>query len=247
MDIMQRLEELARRSYNNSQYLFTDFLSMAELSQYYEHERELSYSCPVLYGGCEAAERRMIRFGSGELLGYEQDFPITALRIRPVQDKFAEELNHRDYLGALMNLGIKREMLGDIFIKDKSALVFCKDSIAGFVPANLTRVRHTSVIVEETEDFDDFSEPEKQEKMIQVSSARIDAVISRVYNLSRQEALALFLSGLVYLNGRSVSENAKQLRTDDIVSVRGRGKFEFGGEINTSKKGKLNCRVRLYV
>ena len=84
------------------------------------------------------------------------------------------------------------------------------------------------------------------DKVIQVSSQRIDAVIARVYNLSRQEALDLFPAGLVFLNGRSCSENAKQLSAKDVISVRGKGKFEFSQELNLSKKGKLNCRVRIY-
>ncbi len=246
MDI-QRLKELADRSYNSGQFVFTDFLSVAELALYYDNEAEFGYAHPTLSGGCEVSERKMIRFGSEEDLGYTQDFPIKALRITPLADKFADELNHRDFLGALMNLGIKREMLGDIFVWDKSACVFCKESITEYIIDNLSRVKHTSVRVEVTTDTDDIAINEMQDRIIQVSSQRIDAVIAKVYNLSRQEALNMFPAGLIYLNGRSCTENARQLKPGDVISARGKGKFEYAEEMNLSKKGKLNCRVRIYV
>lgn len=247
MDEIQRLRELAERSYNNGQFTFTDFMSVAELAVYYENEKELRYAHPELFGGCEPAERRIIRFGNEDDLGYSQSFPIAALSIKPIAAKFADELNHRDFLGALMNLGIKREMLGDIFVKDKEACVFCRDSIAEFIIENLTRVKHTSVKVELADNTDEITAPDMEDKIIQVASQRADAVISKVYNLSRQEALNLFPAGLVYLNGRSCTENAKQLSAGDIISVRGKGKFEYSEELNLSKKGRLNCRVRIYL
>jgi RNA-binding protein YlmH len=101
-----RLTELADRSYRTGIFTFTDFLSMAELAAYYEQEGELQYASPSLFGGCEQAERQMIRFGGPEEIGYDQPFPISALAIRPLQAKFADDLTHRDFLGALMNLGI---------------------------------------------------------------------------------------------------------------------------------------------
>lgn len=246
MDEIQRLRELAERSYNNGQFTFTDFMSVAELAVYYENENELKYAHPELSGGCELSERKIIRFGSEDDLGYSQDFPIAALSIKPIASKFADELNHRDFLGALMNLGIKREMLGDIFVKDKEACFFCKDSIAEFIIENLTRVKHTSVKVEVTDNVDEITAPDMEDKIIQVPSQRADAVIARVYNLSRQEALNLFPAGLVYLNGRSCTENAKQLGSGDVVAVRGKGKFEYTEVLNLSKKGRLNCRVRIF-
>ena len=246
MDERQRLRELADRSYNNGQFTFTDFLSMAELAVFYENEADLKYASPVLFGGSEISERKMIRFGSEEELGYTEAFPIIAISIKPLAAKFADDLNHRDFLGALMNLGIKREMLGDIFVKDKEACVFCKESIAGFIIDNLTRVKHTTVKAEMAENTDKITAPLLEEKIIQVTSCRLDAVISRVYNLSRQEALNLVKAELVYLNGRTCTENAKPIKQSDVIAVRGRGKFEFTEEMNQSKKGRINCRVNIY-
>ena len=246
MDEIQRLRELADRSYNNGQFVFTDFMSMAELSYFYDNENELRYASPTVFGGCEIAERKMIRFGDEEDIGYVIDFPIVALRILPLAAKFADKLNHRDFLGALMNLGIKREVLGDIYVKDKAACVFCKDTIADYIIENLTRVKHTSVKVEISDNTDDLTTPTLEDKVIQVASVRIDAVIAKAYNMSRQEVLTPFKSGFVFLNGRVCTENAKTLSGGDIISVRGYGKFEFAEELNVTKKGKTNCKIRIY-
>lgn len=242
----QRFKELANRSYNNNQFTFTSFLSMAELAEYYDMERELVFACPKVFGGCEIAERRMIRFGNPEELGYEEGFPIETIVIRPLMKKFSDNLNHRDFLGALMNLGIKRETLGDIFVRDNMACLFCVQSMSEYIVENLTRIRHTSVKAERVDDVSEITKPVLEERIIQVSSERIDAVVAKVYNLSRQDSLDMFPKGLIFLNGRQCTENAKQLKADDVISVRGMGKFSFAEIINISKKGKSNCRVMIY-
>ena len=242
----RRLEELAQRSYNTNSFVFTDFLSMAELSDFFEIESRLKYACYKVYGGCDICERKMIRFGNPNELGYEQAFPITSLVIEPLNEKFSDDLNHRDFLGALMNLGIKRQMLGDIFVKDNKACLFCRDTISEYITDNLSRIKHTSVKVRECADVSDITSPVLFNKVIQISSNRLDAIISRVYNLSRNDSLMLFQSGLVYVNGRLCTENAKKVMAKDLISVRGHGRFEFDGELNISKKGKLNCSVSIY-
>ncbi|MCR5311881.1 MAG: hypothetical protein K6E32_10780 [Lachnospiraceae bacterium] len=246
MPEFQRIKELAERSYNNGIFTFTDFLSVAELSDYYEKERELSFASPLLFGGCDIAERKMIRFGNPSDLGYDQAFPIAALTVEPLAAKFSDDLNHRDFLGALMNLGIKREVLGDIFVKGNIACVFCKEDIADYITENLVRIKHTSVKACRTADTTKITAPTLEDKVIMLSSARADAVIAKVYNISRNDSVSLFQRGLVYINGRECTENAKEIKPGDILSVRGHGKFEYAEELGTSKKGKLNSLVRIY-
>ena len=246
IDDKQRLIELADISYSKGQYTFTGFLSLAEQAAYYEIERELAYVHPKLFGGCDIAERKMIRFGNDEELGYEQEFPISAIKIKPAIDKFADNLTHRDFLGALMNLGIKRETLGDILIKDNAACVFCRENISGFITDNLTRIKHTTVEARITDDIEELTKPELEDHIIQVQSVRADTVIARVFNMSRQESQNMFSAGLVFVNGRECTDNSGILKTGDILSARGKGKFEYAGETGLSKKGKINCKVRIY-
>ena len=99
--LIKRFSELAEQSYQNSTFYFTDFLSPSDAALVYSVANEAEIS---LWGGAEGCEREMIRFGNAEDLGYEIPFPIQILRVEPLLKKFADELNHRDFLGAIMNL-----------------------------------------------------------------------------------------------------------------------------------------------
>lgn len=242
----KRLRELAERSYRGNCYTFTDFLSPAELSCYYELERELSFAGAKVSGGSEGRERCMIRFGNPEELGYEEDFPIVCLKIEPLMKKFAEDLTHRDFLGALMNLGIERSTLGDIILQEKDAFLFCKEAIAPYIMENLTRVKHTSVLCRMTEELPGEAEADLKDIKIQIASERIDGVVAKVYKLSRSDSADLFLQKRVFVNGRLCENNSHMLKEQDQISIRGFGKFIFAGGCGVSKKGKLNVLIQIY-
>lgn len=241
--LKKRFAELARKCYQNNQYTFTDFLSLADMAGFYEMERELSYVSYTIWGGSELCERVMVRFGSEEFLGYTEEFPIVCLEVKPLAQKFADQLSHRDFLGALMNLGIERSTLGDIFIVGNAGYIFCMDSMASYITENLTRVRHTTVMSKQVEDPPALSESDKQEIVVQIASKRVDGVIAKVYKLSRNESLELFRQKKIFINGRLCENNSQLLKKQDKVSVRGYGRFEFAEEMNMSKKGKLNVKV----
>ncbi len=244
--LKKRFRELAQKSYRNNQFTFTGFLSSGELSGFYEIEKELSYVPYTIWGGSGLCERVMLRFGSGEELGYTEEFPITCILVKPLMDKFAEELTHRDYLGALMNLGIERDTLGDILLQGHEAYLFCLSGLADFIMENLVKVKHTSVRCERVENPPAVMERDRQEVKIQVSSERLDNVIAKVYRLSRNEAAELFRQKKVFVNGRIYENNSGLLKNGDLVSVRGYGKFEYGGGQGISRKGKLNVIVLCY-
>jgi RNA-binding protein YlmH len=243
----KRLAELANKSYNNSQYIFTGFLSMAELGIYYSMERELSFAPITLWGGTNDCERMMLRFGSEELCGYEEAFPISCVEISPLIEKFGEELTHRDYLGALMNLGIDRSTLGDIIIIGKNAYLFCTDKMAPYIVATLDKVRHTSVKCELTHNVPPSTVTRLERKTLQVSTARTDSIIAKLYKMSRSESVELFRAKKVFVNGRLNENNSGQLKPDDKVSVRGFGRFKFIGVSSETRKGKLNVEVDVFV
>lgn len=244
--LKKRFAELAEKCYQKNQYTFTGFLGLAETACFYEMERELSHVPYTVWGGFASAERVMIRFGSRELLGYEEEFPITCVKIAPLAEKFSDALTHRDYLGALMNLGIERDVLGDILIEEKTAWLFCADSMSEFISDNLIKVKHTSVACTIAEEIPSFSSKDIQEMKIQVPSERIDGVIAKVYKLSRSGAAELFRQKKVFVDGRTCENNSRPLKAGDTVSVRGYGKFEYYGETGISKKGKLNVLIGCY-
>lgn len=244
--LKKRLRELADKAWQNNSYTFTGFLGLAELSCFYDMEKELSFAEPVIFGGYEDAERAMIRFGSEELFGYKEEFPITCLKIRPLLQKFADPFSHRDFLGALMNLGIERNTLGDIILRDNQGFLFCTKTIAPFIAENLYKVKHTSVICEETEKLPIQRQEDLTSIKIQIASERIDGVISKVYRLSRSESAELFRQKKIFVNGRLCENASRNLKPRDMVTVRGRGRFIYTEKQGISKKGKLNVEILLY-
>ena len=138
--LKKRFLELAKKSYNSGIFVFTDFLGLLEQSAFAEIRRELTGIPYAAFGGAEGAERVMIRFGSADELGYELPFPISVIRAEPLSQKYADKLTHRDFLGAIMNLGIERDTLGEIVIIDNVGYIFAKEDMAGYIAENLTKV-----------------------------------------------------------------------------------------------------------
>ena len=244
--LQKRFQDLANRSFTQNMFTFTDFLSLPELDLFYKNEPQLSFAGVTVFGGMEGADRKVIRFGKAEELGYEEDFPIVCIAIEPLLEKFGENLNHRDYLGALMNLGIERENLGDIYIKGKKGYVFCLERIAPYIIENLSQVRHTHVKVSVLEKLEEFEQKEPEEMVVLTASERIDGVIAKIYNFSRSQSIELFRGKKIYVNSRLCENNSYQLKQGDVISVRGYGKFVYFGVSYETKKGKLSVKVGIY-
>ncbi|MBQ3537637.1 MAG: hypothetical protein IJA39_03565, partial [Clostridia bacterium] len=111
---LDHMTDLSKRSEDKCIFTFSNFLNTEEISILKENRKSFTYFS--LFGGAEGTERQMVRFGNEEELYYSEDFPIDCIEILPLNKKFAEELSHRDYLGAIMNLSIEREHIGDIII-----------------------------------------------------------------------------------------------------------------------------------
>lgn len=244
--LKKRLLELAERSYSHNIYTFTPFLGLSEQQAFYAVQREVAYAGYTMEGGSPLCERRMIRFGLVQALGYEEAFPILCLKVEPLTPKFAEPLTHRDFLGAIMNLGIERSTVGDIFVQDKAAVVFCQENVAGYLTENLEQVRHTHVRCSVTEVDEQLRAPVTETVSVSAAAPRIDTVISKLYNIARSRSLELFRSGRIYVNGRLAENNSYMLKIDDTVTVRGFGRFVYTGEQGETRKGKVRIAVEVY-
>lgn len=244
---LRHILDLAEKSYRNNQYTFTDFLNTAQLSDFYDNLSNIPPCGYAVFGGYDGAERVLIRFGKEENLGYVEDFPITYVNIRPVAEKFADSLNHRDVLGTIMNLGMDREKLGDILIKDNKIWIIATKTLAELIVSEITRIKHTTVICQIEDTMPEMLKAEFETLIIQASSERIDGVVAKVCKLSRNEVAKMFLEGKIAINGRSMSNHSYNLKDNDIISVRGYGKFLYRGVDRTTKKGKLNIVVDKYV
>ena len=244
----RRFAELAERAYAGGRYTFSDFLGLAERDLLLQNERELSYAGLTLFGGTEGCERVMARFGNEELCPHDNgDFPIVCVKAEPVQQKFADTLTHRDLLGALMNLSIAREKLGDIALANNVAYLFCAESVLPVILEELVQAKHTRLRCTVAGNVPDGLCSRTEERFLQIASERMDVLVAAVYRLSREESLTLFREKRVFSDGRLTENNSGVAKEGAIVSVRGFGRFRYLGVLSTSKKGKLNIRVEVFV
>ncbi len=243
----KRILDLANRCDRSGIYTFSDFMDSNEQALFFEMESELSFVPYTLFGGAEDCERRMVRFGSPEMLGYEEDFPIRCLTIRPRMQKFADDLTHRDFLGALMHLGIERDVLGDIIVRDNVGYLFCEDTIAEFLAEHLDKVKHTSVTCTAGTECPAAAKPTFSAEEMVVSAARCDSVVANAYKLSRSESARLFAAKRVFVNGRQCESPDSVLKEGDVVSVRGFGKFIFDEILAETKKSRIRVKILRYV
>ena len=246
--LYKRLLELANRAYQNNIYTFSDFLSLSQQDIMYQVARDKAFA-PIKYdtfGGYENCERKMVRFGSQEDFGYQVEYPIKCIKVEPLAKKFAKEYTHRDYLGSLMSLGIDRKKFGDIFVDGMDAYIYADESTADYLLENFVSVGRSSVKCSVSELPDSYKKAALKESTIQVASPRADAVIAKVYNLSRKDTLPYFSEKKVSVNGHIIENNDKALAAGDSVSVRGFGKFNILSEGGLSRKGKLNLVVEVF-
>lgn len=244
--LKKRLAELAEKSYRNNQYVFTNFLNMAEMNAFYEMRSEISYVPFTVFGGTDNCERQMLRFGSEELFGYEEPFPICCILAEPLLEKFADQFTHRDFLGAIMNLGIEREVVGDIAIKGKKAYIFCTEQIAPYIAEQLVQVKHTSMKCRILDQAPEILQPALEKREVTAASERIDAVLGKLLNLSRSQSILAFREKKVFVNGRQCENNSYQLKAGDVIACRGFGKFIYEGVKYETKKGKICAEVSVY-
>lgn len=242
-----RIRELSALCYQRDILKHSGFLSLAEQAVYHRVKRELPMEALVA-GGHAEADRCLLLFLPSYMDGETAEREvISCVEIRAANERFADALTHRDYLGALMNLGIRRDQLGDILTDGTNAYLFCLSDIAGYIAEELLRVRHTSVRCALCAPEDCEIEPRFEELRVNVASERLDAVIAALYQLSRGAASALIGAEAVFVDGRSVTQSGSILKDGVRVSVRGHGKFIYEGLENTTRKGRLYVRVRKYV
>ena len=241
--LKKRFLELSERSFSKNIYTFTEFLSPAEQALLKSCVKGVPYH---FEGGYENFEKAMAVFGSEDLCGYIEPAPITFIKIEPCSMKFSGELSHRDFLGSIMSLGIRRSTLGDLIVKNNIAFAPCLDSIADYICENLVEIKHTNVRCSKVEYIPDDMLPQPIESEFVVASERLDSVISSIYKLSRNESKGLCEHEKVLVGGVPVLNASYTPKEGDIISVRGHGKLIYCGIKLETKKGRLRCVAKIY-
>ena len=194
-------------------------------------------------GGFSDSEKRMVSFSTYN----SEAFPIRLMKIQN-KSKFSR-LEHKDYLGALMSLGIKREKLGDLIVDaDKDCCFFSvSDDVVEFVLSNLDHIGKNPCSIEEVFSFDNIPGPNLKDLLIVSTSSRLDCITSSLTGLSRTKALEMISSSKVLLNYIVETKKDKVVAEGSIITIRGYGKFRVLDCASTSGSGRLRINVKKYV
>lgn len=243
-ELLKRAEDLARRCEKSQSVTHTNFLTPAE-SFFLSQKLPYLPGCRALFsGGGEDCERKVCFF----LPEYmeEEYFDVSEyIRAIKLRAYFAKP-GHRDYMGAVLGMGVGREWIGDIRVMDDTAYIFCLPGVQRHL-MSMDKVGRCTVKAEELPP-DKVPAPVRQmrEKSFSVMSMRLDAVVGGMFDLSRTEAAKQINLGNVSLNYSQCLKTDSAVKEGDVISLKGAGKGTLSGTGGTSRKGRLFVYAEIY-
>ncbi len=208
----------------------------------------------VFYGGYDEAERTVALFlpsyidedPRAHFAAVPEDDPLVLLRA--TAPKGSPKLSHRDYLGSLMGLGIRRDMTGDILVRENGADIIVLKEIAEYIEMNMTNAGRASLSFEMLP-VTELILPESNRQTIRasVASLRLDSVVSSAFGLSRTKAHDAISAGIVYVDDLQVQKPEKMLTPPCKLVVRGRGKSVLRSVEGTSAKGRTIISIEKFL
>jgi len=168
------------------------------------------------------------------------NFPIVPVAVMYNQ-RFSKAPTHRDYLGAVLGLGLDRGKIGDIRLGPAGAVMYVAEEVAHFIAENLTQVGRVSVKAAANSQLDGF-ETTSRAKRITVPSMRLDAVLSAALNLSRGKASLLIEAEKVFVNWK-LAKKTYTVAVGDAITVRGVGRVSVDSLGGNTKKDRIVLEV----
>lgn len=228
---------------------YTDFLNMAETSVVKKYLKENKINNFVFYGGREEADRNILIFYpekiSLEMLEKNYEKILEVIRIKlPNGIKY----EHREFLSGIMKIGIKREKFGDIVVTDFGADIISLSEVSKYLVdglKDLTRFKKSEIKVENIKELKVIKN-EFEDINIIVSSIRLDNFVSELARCSRTNAQEIIKEGRVFINQINEYKDDKKVNINDIITIRGKGKFIFSGIEKETKSGRLLINMKKY-
>lgn len=229
----------------------TQFLSPVELQILKKVLNAISYKNYTIYGGTETAQRKIIILYPHKLEELFQtnrfDFNTicTCIRISNV----TENLEHKQYLGGLIKLGVKREKIGDIIVYNNGADIIVDKDISKFLLTNLqqlTRFKNCSIDIINLSDII-IKEQEYKDFKIIVSSLRLDNIIAELAKTSRNKACEILKQERVFVNYENEVKNTKIVKSEDIITIRGIGKFVISEIEGNTRSGRFIINAKKFL
>lgn len=230
----------------------TDFLDMYQLSLVRSYLKKNNITNYFLYGGYEEAERKI-------LVAYSENEEEIVVKkvcedlLKIVRVELSQEdkgkFTHRNYLGGIVKLGLKREKVGDIVVSPNGADIIVVNDFADILLnelPSLTRFKNSKISIKS------INELIKQEIRVEdvkiiIPSLRLDTIVSDLARTSRNKAVQIIKQERVFVNGQNETKVSKQLKLEDVITIRGKGRFIIKEKTGTTRSGRQVVRVEKYV
>lgn len=230
----------------------TDFLDMYQVSLVENFFRKIKFENYKLYGGYEEAERKVA-------IIYPEKYDEKMLEknyskiLKIVRIKLPEEeqgkYSHRNYLGGIVKLGLNREKLGDILVANEGADIITVENFANILKEqlpSLTRFENSNITIEEIQNLK-RREIKIEEVKIIVPSLRLDNIVSDLARTSRSKAVQIMAQERVFINGKNETKPSKQVKLNDVITIRGKGRFTIKEFAGTTRSGRTVLVIEKYI
>ena len=245
-DTVARVIDQADQAIKTWEVVLTDFLSPPELAEIKRGFSRLTEVQLVAWGGYPQAERQRIAIARSEMPLDQSQVAIAVLEI--AGNFLFDTASHRDFLGAMLGTGIVREKTGDVIVLgERGAQAIVVPELVEFLAMNLQQVRSVPV---KTQPIDvselKIREPKKKELTTVEASLRLDAIASAGFGMSRSKMVDLIDSGDVRVNWKDITQASSQVKSGDLIAIRGKGRLEIG-EIAVTKKDRYRVQLTRYM
>ncbi|MFV0352060.1 MAG: RNA-binding protein [Oscillospiraceae bacterium] len=242
-ELLTRMEDFVRKAQKTG-IAHSKFLTPAETEEVKQAFKSRKDITLIVDGGFDEAERNIAVFVQPDWGTYEPEEVLTGLEIN---HRVQDTLRHQDILGAVLALGISRDVLGDILIQPSKAVTVCLASMAEFIVANLEKAGRVGVKINTIATTAlPVAVAAPQEKTVTVASLRLDAVISSAFNCSRSSAVEYIRAGRVQLSHQECLNTSREVKENNIISVRGQGRVKLLTINQLTRKGRICITLGIY-
>jgi photosystem II S4 domain protein len=241
-----RVIDQADQAIKTWEVVCTDFLSPPELAEVQQMFARLTEVQLLAWGGYPQAERQRVAIARPEIPLDQSQVAIAALDI--AGNFLFDSATHRDFLGALLGTGLVRDKVGDIIVLgERGGQAIVVPELVEFLEMSLTQVRSVPVKTRQI-DLSELKirEPKKKELTTVEASLRLDAVASAGFGMSRSKMAEMISGGDVRVNWKEVTQPSHQLKSGDLVAIRGKGRLEIG-EVAVTKKERYRVQLTRFV
>lgn len=231
---------------------FTDFLDMYQISLVKTFLNKINFFNYLLYGGFENSERKLLiiypeKYNIG-MIEKNYNKLVQIIRIELPKEEIGQ-YSHRNYLGGIVKVGIEREKVGDILVSQDGADIIVKSEISEILEKELkglTRFENAKFEILNIEELRE-QEIKLEEIKIIVPSLRLDNFVSDLAKTSRSKAVQIIDSERVFINGQNETKPSKQIKMEDIITIRGKGRFIVKEISGTTRSGRYVVKIEKYI